>query len=85
MCTVNVELELPVTCRICKKNIYKRYSVDRERKLKHLPTFGIHTFIIYIPHRYICEDCQENPTTTATPLWHSQNGSHTIWNMKITY
>ena len=53
-----------VTCRICKKVIYKWHGVDRERKLKHLPTFGNHTFIVYSPHRYICEDCQDHPTTT---------------------
>ena len=66
-----------VTCRICKKEIYKRHGVDRERKLKHLPAFGDHTFIVYSPHRYICEDCQDHPTTTAKASWHSQNGSHT--------
>lgn len=66
-----------VACRVCKKKIYKLHGVDRERQLKHLPTFGTHTYIIYSPHRYICEDCQNNPTTTATPSWHSQNGSHT--------
>jgi transposase len=66
-----------VHCRICKKKIYKRHGDDRERKLKHLPTFGTHTYIIYSPHRYICENCKDNPTTTATPSWHSQNGFHT--------
>lgn len=66
-----------VACRICKKKIYKRHGEDRERQLKHLPAFGHSTFIVYSPHRYICEDCQDNPTTTATPPWHSQNGSHT--------
>ena len=66
-----------VACKICEKEIYKRHGVDRERQLKHLPTFGTHTYIIYSPHRYICEACQNNPTTTATPSWHSRNGSHT--------
>ena len=66
-----------VACRICKKKIYKRHGDDRERQLKHLPAFGHSTFIVYSPHRYICEDCQDHPTTTATPIWHSQNGSHT--------
>lgn len=66
-----------VTCRICKKEIYKRHGVDRERKLKHLPAFGDHTFIVYSPHRYICDDCQDHPTTTVKASWHSPNGSHT--------
>jgi len=64
-------------CRVCNKKIYKRFGVDRERKLKHLPAFGDHTFIIYSPHRYICEDCKDHPTTTAKASWHSSNGSHT--------
>src|SRR6185312_927483 len=66
-----------VVCRICKKKIYKRHGNDRERQLKHLPAFGNHTFIVYSPHRYVCEECQDHPTTTATPPWHSQNGMHT--------
>ena len=64
-------------CRFCKNKIYKRHGVDRERKLKHLPAFGDHTFIIYSPHRYICEDCKDHPTTNAIASWHSPNGSHT--------
>jgi transposase len=64
-------------CRFCKNKIYKRHGVDRERKLKHLPAFGDHTFIIYSPHRYICEDCKDHPTTNAIASWHSPNRSHT--------
>jgi transposase len=64
-------------CRICKNKIFKRHGVDRERKLKHLPILSSHTFVIYSPHRYICEDCQDHPTTTVKALWHSPNGSHT--------
>ena len=64
-----------------QKKIYKRHGVDRERRLRHLPLFGdhtfIHTFIIYCPHRYICDDCQDHPTTTVKASWHSPNGSHT--------
>jgi transposase len=56
-----------VSCRICNKKIYKRHGIDRERKLNHLPAFGNHTFIVYSPHRYVCEECQDNPTTTAIP------------------
>ena len=70
-------MEDHVACRICGKKIYKRHGIDRERKLKHLPAFGNHTFIVYSPHRYICEDCQDHPTTTAKASWHSPNGSHT--------
>ena len=51
-----------VKCRLCKNKIYKRHGSDRERKLKYLPLFGNHTYIVYSPHRYICEECQDNPT-----------------------
>ncbi len=66
-----------VHCRMCKEKIYKRHGSDRERKLKHLPVFGEQTYIIYSPHRYICDNCQNNPTTTMKASWHSPNGSHT--------
>lgn len=66
-----------VTCRVCKKEISKRHGVDRERKLKHLPAFGDQAFIVYSPHRYICEECHNHPTTTVKASWHSPNGSHT--------
>ena len=49
-----------VHCRICNEKIYTRHGSDRERKLKHLPVFGDQTYIIYSPHRYICDDCEKN-------------------------
>ena len=58
-------------CRLCKAKITKRHGADRERKVRHLSVFGKHTYIIYQPHRYICENCDDHPTTTATPSWHS--------------
>jgi transposase len=66
-----------VACRVCGRKIFKRHGSDRERKLKHLPILGDHTFIVYSPNRYVCEDCQDHPTTTVKPSWHSTNGSHT--------
>jgi len=39
--------------------------------------FGKPTYIIYKPHRYICEDCDNNPTTTASPSWHSRGSNFT--------
>ena len=70
--------ESSVTCRICKKKITCRHGYDKERKLRHLPVFGRPTFIIYKPHRYICEECDDQPTTTATPAWHKPNSTYTI-------
>ncbi len=36
------------------------------------------TYIIYKPHRYICEDCDDHPSTTATPSWHKRDSNYTI-------
>ncbi|MCP4760464.1 MAG: ISL3 family transposase [archaeon] len=69
--------ETKVKCRICKKEINKRHGSDKEIKLKHLPSFGNNVFIIYSPNRYICKDCKDHPTTTATPFWHNKNSSFT--------
>jgi len=27
---------------------------------------------------YICEDCENNPTTTATPIWHKRDSPFTL-------
>jgi len=32
----------------------------------------------YKPHHYICEDCDNRPTTTATPSWHKANSAYSI-------
>jgi transposase len=69
--------EIFTHCRLCGKKITKRHGHDRERKLRHLSAFGKHTYIIYQPHRYVCENCDNNPTTTATPNWHSANSAYT--------
>ncbi len=69
--------ETKIKCRVCKKEINKRHGSDKELKIKHLPILGEDTFIIYSPHRYICEECQDHPTTTATPSWHTPNSSFT--------
>ena len=61
-------------CRICKKKIHKRHGSNRELKIKHMPVFGNDTFIIYSPNRYICDDCENNPTTT----WHKPNSNYSI-------
>ncbi len=70
--------ERSVPCRSCGRNLTKRHGSDRERKLKYLPVFGKESTIIYKPHRYICEFCDNNPTTTATPTWHKANSDFTI-------
>lgn len=65
-------------CHRCGKKTKKRYGSGPERKIRHLSAFDKDTYIIYRPHRYICDDCDNHPTTTATPSWHRANSSYTI-------
>jgi len=71
-------IESSVACRLCGKWLTKHHGSDQERKLRHLPILGKRTYIIYKPHRYICEKCDNNPTTTATPSWHKRDSYYTI-------
>lgn len=78
---VNITIETTeqsTTCRRCGNKLKKRHGCDKERKVRHLPVFGRPTYIIYKPHRYICDNCDNQPTTTATPPWHKQNSAYTI-------
>jgi transposase len=70
--------ESSVACRVCGKQLTKSHGSDQERKLRHLSILGKQTYIIYKPHRYICDDCDNNPTTTATPSWHHRDSKYTI-------
>jgi transposase len=70
--------ETSVPCRVCKKEINRRHACDKERILRHLPVFGKQAYIIYKPHRYICDACDDSPTTTATAIWHKPNSTYTI-------
>ena len=62
--------ESGVNCHRCGKHITKLHGSDREIRLRHLSILESDTYIIYKPHRYICEDCDNHPTTTAIPKWH---------------
>ena len=70
--------EQSTACRLCGKELKKCHGCDKQRKVRHLPVFGKPTYIIYKPHSYICEDCDNQPTTTATPSWHKQNSHYTV-------
>jgi len=70
--------ESSIACRICGKQLTKRHGSDQERRLRHLSILGKRTYIIYKPHRYICDDCDNHPTTTATPSWHNRDSQYTI-------
>jgi transposase len=69
--------ESSIPCHKCGKELKKRHGSDSERCLRHLHVFGKPTHIIYKPHRYICDDCDNN-STTATPDWHKQGSQFTV-------
>ncbi len=69
--------ESNVNCHRCGQKITKLHGKDRPIKLRHLSAFEYETYVIYEPHRYICEHCDHPPTTTATPAWHQPNSAHT--------
>lgn len=66
------------SCNRCGKRIMRQHGYGKERKVRHLSAFGKDTYIIYNPHRYICDNCDDHPTTTATPIWHRANSAYTI-------
>jgi len=70
-------IETSIPCHVCGKMIDKRHGKDKERKVKHLPMIENDVFIIYQPNRYICDDCDNHPTTTATPSWHTKHSAYT--------
>ena len=65
-------------CRKCGKALTKRHGNGEARRLRHLPAFGKPCYIIYYPHRYLCKDCDDSPTSTAIPKWHKRNSRYTI-------
>ena len=77
---INIYIEITEThtcCHVCGKTITKRHGKDKERKVKHLPMIENEVFIVYQPNRYICDKCDNHPTTTATPSWHTQHSAYT--------
>lgn len=69
--------EKSTPCHVCGRLINKKHGEDKERKVKHLPMIEKDVFIIYQPNRYICDKCDNHPTTTATPSWHTQHSAYT--------
>jgi transposase len=57
-------------CRKCGKLIKKLHGRDEWVQVRHLPAFGRPAYLRYRPHRYQCQDCEGQPTTTQTLDWH---------------
>lgn len=70
--------ESSAPCRLCGKQLTKQHGFDKSRKLRHTTVFDTPTYIVYKPHRYICNDCDNHPTTTATPSWHNPGSQFTL-------
>lgn len=71
---ISTRQEIP--CRICKRPT-KPHGRGRELKLRHLPVFGMRTYIVITPRRGICHYCDENPTTTQRLDWYDVNSKYT--------
>lgn len=57
-------------CRRCGREITKMHGQDGWVSLRYLPVFGRPTYLRYRPKRYICEYCDDHPTTTQRVEWH---------------
>ena len=65
-------------CHCCGKPITTIYGRGQEIVLRHLPMFGYKTFIVMTPMRYVCQTCQDRPTTTQALSWHTRKSTCTI-------
>jgi transposase len=64
-------------CHCCGKFIKKYHGCSRELKLQHLPILGKKTYLYIKPRRYICEFCDNNPTTTQKLSWTNERSQYT--------
>jgi transposase len=65
------------SCRCCGKLITKFHGHNRELKLRHLSILNKKTYICIKPRRYICDDCENHPTTTQKLSWYDERSSCT--------
>jgi len=65
-----------VPCRICQRPT-EAHGRGRELTLRHLPVFGMPTYIKITPRRGICNHCDNHPTTTECLDWYDANGKYT--------
>ena len=65
-----------ILCRICNRPTAS-YGKGRELKLRHLPVFGMHTYIVITPRRGICHHCDDTPTTTERHDWYDFKSKYT--------
>ena len=65
------------TCHKCGKPATKLNGHAPMRRIQHLPIFETPVYLEIVPVRYICEHCDDGPTTTEQYDWVDRNASIT--------
>ena len=65
------------TCHKCGKPATKLNGHAPMRRIQHLPIFEKPVFLEIVPVRYICEHCDDGPTTTEQYDWVDRNATIT--------
>ncbi len=75
---LNVEsTEDRTACHKCKKDATKRYGYSAVIEVRHTSVFDQPVILRIKPVRYICERCDDNPTTTEKYSWLAAGGKIT--------
>jgi transposase len=74
--TVESTLE-SATCPHCGEQTSEFHSYGKTIRLRHLPVFGLRTWIELRPKRFICRRCPGEPTTTQQLPWYEVRSPHT--------
>ena len=64
-------------CGVCGHQIACTFGHGQEIRLRHLPVFGLETYILIRPKRGQCLACNCDPTTTQIVDWYTQRSPHT--------
>jgi transposase len=84
--TINEEGELIIevestvkgtACRKCDQEANKGYGHDEARQVRHLPAFGLKSYVRFRPKRCECPYCPEKTTTTQQVEWCLPRSPHT--------
>lgn len=75
---ITVESELKTTrCGCCGKEIACNDGHGQMLQLRHLPVFGMETYVQLRPKRAVCKVCWNEPKTTQVVVWYEQRSPHT--------
>jgi transposase len=65
-----------IPCPKCGKPT-EPFGYSRPAQIRHLPVFGLKTFIEITPRRGRCSYCDDHPTTTEQPDWYERRSRNT--------